>query len=215
MADVMRNTAEDAEARIVRIGDRAIDFETFLDLNVEYDMELQNGVMVKKMAAQGEHEPLYTWLFTLLYLFTKQKKLGVAGGSRTAVRIDEFHSRLPDLFFVRREHESFIQSRAVYGTPDLAVELVSPNDRPVAIFEVEADYRRIGVPEIMFIDQQKQRVRILRKRGTEQGTDYTETILTEGELAFETAPGFVLQVQWLFAAVRPDELELITALLSA
>ena len=62
MTSVIMATSEEAEARIVRFGERAIDFETFLDLNVNNDMELQNGVMVEKMAAQLEHERLHVLL---------------------------------------------------------------------------------------------------------------------------------------------------------
>ena len=211
MANGLLATVEEPEARIVRFGERPIDFETFLDLNVHNDMELVGGVMVKKMAAQLEHERLLAWLNWLLYGYVRQKNLGISLGSRTSVEINEFHSRMPDAVFVRQENMAIVQQRAIYGTPDLAVELVSPNDRSSTITEVETDYRAIGVPEIVFIDQQKIRVRILRKRGA----TYEETILTAGELRLETVPGFVLQVAWLFADPRPDELNILNALLAA
>jgi len=209
MTEVVLATSEEAEARIVRFADRAIDFETFLDLNENNDMELLNGVMVKKMAAQLEHEKLLAWLHTLLYLFVKQKSLGIVLGSRTSVEINTYRGRMPDLLFVRQDNMTIVQQRAIYGAPDMVLELVSPNDRPIGLLEVETDYRTIGVPEIVFIDQQKRRVRFFRRRGS----DYHETILLEGTLTFETVPGFELQVQWLFADPRPDELALLNALL--
>lgn len=211
MANGLLATVEEPEARIVRFGERAIDFETFLDLNANNDMELVGGVMVKKMAAQLEHEKLLAWLNWLLYGYVRQKNLGISLGSRTSVEINEFHSRMPDAVFVRQENIAIVQQRAIYGTPDLAVELISPHDRPSGITEVETDYRAISVPEIVFIDQQKLRVRLLRKRGA----IYEETILTTGEMRFETVPGFVLQVEWLFADPRPDELPILNALLAA
>ena len=199
------------EERIVHGAERPITFEEFLSLNVLNDMDLIQGVMIQKMAAQLEHETLFAWLFWLLYGYVRQKKLGYVGGSRTAVEINEFHGRLPDLLYVRQERENIIRQKAIYGAPDLVVELISPNDRPTDISGLEVDYRNIGVEEMVFVDQQKRHVLILHKR--ENG--YNRTELTSGELALKTVPGFVLQIEWLFADPRPDELNLLNTLLNA
>jgi len=65
--------------------------------------------------------------------------------------------------------------------------------------------------EIVFVDQQVRRVTLLRKRGSE----YERRELTGGELTFETIPGFALEVAWLFADPRPDELKLLNAMLQS
>ena len=211
MTSAILATVEEAEARIVRFAARPIDFETFLDLNINSDTELLNGVMVKKMAAQLEHERLFVWLLTLLNLFVTRKDLGTVLGSRSTVRIDRYHGRLPDLLFVRKANQAMVQQRAIYGTPDLVTELVSPGDHNSHLIELETDYDSIGVPEVVFVDQQQRRVRLLRRRGE----SYEESILTTGALVLETVPGFVLQVEWLFADPRPDELNILNALLNA
>ena len=41
-----------------------------------------------------------------------------------------------------------MQQKAIYGAPDLMLEVISPNDRPSDIMALEIDYRAIGVPEI-------------------------------------------------------------------
>ena len=210
MTNVMLETVEEAEARIVRFAARPIDFETFLDLNINDELELRSGVMVKKMAAQLEHERLFVWLLWLLYGYVKQKDLGTVLGSRSTVRIDRYHGRLPDVLFVRKENQAIVQQRAIYGTPDLVIELVSPGDRASHLIELETDYDSIGVPEVVFVDQQQRQVRVLRRRGE----TYAESVLTTGEFALESVPGFVLQVEWLFADPRPDELNILNALLS-
>ncbi len=210
MNPLMLHINDEIEARAIRLAERPIDFATFLDLNVDNDMELIDGVMVKKMAAQLEHELLLRWLITLIHLYVQQQKLGIVLGSRTPIEIEEHRGRLPDLLFVRQDNREIVQQRAVYGTPDMTLELISPNDRPSDIVAVETDYRKIGVPEIVFIDQQKRRVRVLHKRDGK----YIEKVLTNGDLNFETIPGFTLQVEWLFTASRPDELALLNSLLS-
>lgn len=202
----------------MHLAGRPIDFETFLDLNHNNDMELIDGVMVQKMAAQLEHERLLAWLFWLLYGYVQQKNLGIVLGSRTTVMIDPYHGRLPDLLFVRQENRGIVQQRAIYGTPDMTLEIISPNDRPSDIIAVETDYYKIGVPEIIFIDQQKKQVRLLHKRATEHDSEnqseYAETILTSGEWKWKTIAGFTLQVEWLFTQPRPNELSLLNSLLS-
>lgn len=211
MTTLMLDTTEEVEApRLIRRADHPISFETFLQLNLDEDMELIDGVMVKKMAAQWEHERLLAWLFWLLFGYVQQRNLGNVAGSRTPVRINDFRSRLPDLLFIRQERASIIQPRAIMGAPDLVIELISPNDRISDLFALETDYRAIGVREIVFIDQQRQSVRLLRQRTT----GYEETGQTAGELIFETVPGFVLQTEALFADPRPNEFDLLVALLA-
>ena len=210
MTDVVIATNEEIEARVIRLAERPIRFTEFLDLNVDSNCELIAGVMVEKMAAQWEHERLIVWLSTLLHAFTQHKGLGVVAVSRMTVRIDEFHSRLPDLFFVRQDRIDLIRQRAVYGPPDLVIELISPHDRPSDRIALEADYRAIGVPEIVFIDQQKRRVTILRQRDN----DYPKLEMTTGALDFATIPGFTLQIDWLFNDTRPDTFDLLRSLLN-
>src|SRR5438105_4131521 len=81
---------EEAEARIVRVADRPITFEEFLDLIEDAEWELIDGVMEKKMAAQWDHERLLAWLFGLIGPYVSHKKLGAASQSRTTVRITKY-----------------------------------------------------------------------------------------------------------------------------
>ena len=109
MENTLFKTSEEVEARTVWLAERPIDLETFLDLNSSGDMELRNGVMVKKMAAQLEHEWLFAWLFWLLFGYTRKKNMGLVLGSRTTVEIDRFHSRMPDLLFLWEANRAIVQ----------------------------------------------------------------------------------------------------------
>jgi Uma2 family endonuclease len=180
---------------------RPITFAEFLDLSgLPKHVELIDGVVVKKMAVQLDHEKLLVWLVTILNQYIEDNDLGILLGSRTAVEISQYRGRLPDLLFVKRERMHIVQQKAVYGAPDLTIEIVSPGDRRGQLVALEADYRSLGVAEIVFIDQQKRRVRILRKRGD----DYEETLLTEGTLQLESIAGISLEVSWLLSEPRPS-----------
>ena len=194
------------DERTVLVPPRPLTFNEFLDLfGEDDDVELIDGVVVQRMAAQLEHERFQVWLLWLLNGYVHAKRLGIVLGSRTAVQITEHGGRLPDVLFVREERQDIVQEKGIYGAPDLIVEILSPHDRPADIIALEADYRSIGASEIWFIDQKRKRVRALRKR--ERG--YEEEVLTRGVLRSEVVSGFWLQVKWLFTKPLPLELDIL------
>src|SRR5439155_9204819 len=129
-----------------------------------------------------DHEKLVGWLYHVLGLYVQERNLGIVLGSRTAVEITQFRGRLPDLLFVRQDRMEIVQQKAVYGAPDLVIEVISPGDRPSDIIALETDYRSIGVQEIVFLDQRTSRARILRRHDDA----YIEEELTEGALTLES-----------------------------
>jgi Uma2 family endonuclease len=208
---LMRETNEVVEGRVIRLAERPLSFEQFLDMTGEDDdLELVKGVLVERMAAQYPHERRFVWLLFLLNGYVRRRGLGVVLGSRMAVEIDAFGGRLPDLLFVRTDRQPIIQDRAIYGAPDLVIEIVSPNDRPSDIHALETDYRNIGVAEIVFLDAPKRRLLVLRRREN----DYTVETLTTGTFHAETVPGFHFEVDGLFQDPLPNEFDLLNALLA-
>ena len=208
---LIRTTQEVVEGRVIRMAERPLSFTQFLDMVDENDdLELVKGVLVERMAAQYPHERRFVWLLFLLNGYVRQRGLGVVLGSRTPVAIDGFSGRLPDLLFVRADREHIIQDRAVYGAPDLVIEILSPNDRPSDVFALETDYRNIGVREIVFVDPSKTRLLILRHREN----DYAVETLTRGAFYSETIPGFHFQLEQLFQDPLPNEFTLLQSLLT-
>ena len=128
-----------------------------------------------------------------------------------AVKIDNYNGRLPDILFVRADNAGIIHADAVYGVPDLVIEIVSPGDRPSTLIPLESDYRSLGIGEIVFIDPQRLRVREL----TKIDDAYRETTLATGSLELVSIPGFRIEVEWLFAAAKPTEFTIIRQLIEA
>jgi Uma2 family endonuclease len=131
-------------------------------------------------------------------------------GSRTAVEITGFRGRLPDLLFVRKDRLAIVRQKAVYGAPDLVVELISPGDWPSDIIALETDYRGIGVAEIVFVDQGRRLVRVLRRQ---DDNSYVQAEQNAGPLALETVAGFQIEAEWLWAEPRPAVHSTLAALL--
>ncbi|MFQ5343884.1 MAG: Uma2 family endonuclease, partial [Anaerolineae bacterium] len=200
------------DVRTVLVPPRPLTFDEFVDLFGEDDnVELIDGVAVRRMAARDPHEDLFGWLYVLLRSYVAAKDLGIVRGSRTAVQITQHRGRLPDVVFVRKERAGIVQEKGIYGAPDLVIEITSPGDRIADIVALEADYRGIGVAEIWFVDQQQEQVRVLRKR--DEG--FTEQVLSQGVVQSEVVEGFWLKVAWLFAKPLPLELDTLMQFLGA
>lgn len=209
-ARAVKDLVEMHEERDVLVPPRPLTFDEFVDLFGEDDeVELVDGVAVKRMAARDPHEDLFGWLYFLLRGYVAAQDLGIVRGSRTAVQITEHRGRLPDIVFVREERAGIVQEKGIYGAPDLVVEIVSPGDQAAHIVALEADYRSIGVAEIWFVDQVQEQVRVLWQH--EDG--YTEKIYDQGVLKSEVVEGFWLEVGWLFARPLPAEVDVLTRLL--
>ena len=130
-ADLLTETEQVVEGRVVRVGERPIPFEQFLEMAEGQWLELVDGVIVEKQpVTQLDHELCSAWLYQVLGPYVKKRGLGLMLGSRIMVRADDFGGRMPDLLFVRAERLNIVQQKAVYGAPDLVIEIVSPGDRP-------------------------------------------------------------------------------------
>ena len=199
------------EQRRLYGSDQPIAFARYLEITGDKDyLELVDGVLVEKMAAHLDHEWLLTWLLSVLRVTCDKRKLGIVLGSRTAVEINEFRGRLPDILFVAEAHRDIVHQEAVYGAPDLVIEVRSPGDRPSDLIALETDYRHIGVAEIAFIDRRKKVIRLLRRRD-----GYKEIIVTSGPFTFETLPDIPLQAEWLLGDTRPELFDFLSELLNA
>jgi Uma2 family endonuclease len=111
--------------------------------------------------------------------------------------------RRPDVSCVRADRLAFDQIGEGYllVRPDLAVEVISPNDRVYDLEEKLEDYRTAGIPLVWLIYPPSRRVRILHPEGppTELGPDDELT----GE---DILPGFHCRVADLFAGLPQREL---------
>jgi Uma2 family endonuclease len=211
MADTLvRCLEETIEASQLLVGERPITFKEYLELpDPNHDYELINGVLTKKMSAQLDHERLQMWLNNVINGYVTVRELGEVLGSRSAVEIGIFGGRMPDLLFVRKERMDIVQQKAIYGPPDLVIEIVSPNDRIGGLRSLEADYRNAGVAEIVFIDLRKGEITVLHNKNG----DYEVTVVRDGDLALESIAGLTLKAEWILSEPRPIPYATLTELL--
>src|SRR5258708_3863323 len=85
---------------------------TFSEFVSHYDrkdsVELVRGSVVEVPVVQLDHSRLELWLIRVLAEIIERKRLGILLYSRSAVRIDEYNGRLPDIMFVRQDRMNIV-----------------------------------------------------------------------------------------------------------
>jgi len=86
--------------------------------------------------------------------YVMEHDLGVVCTAETGFRLADDHVRAPDLGFVRKERCLEVGDPDGYwpGAPDLAVEVISPNDRYTEVEEKAADWIRAGSRMVLLVN---------------------------------------------------------------
>jgi Uma2 family endonuclease len=188
--------------RVVYIAEHPLTIEEFYELFGEDDnVELIDGVVIPKMAAQDPHEDLFRFLFIFLALYIEEHGLGMVRGSRTFVPITPYKGRLPDILFVRKEREDIVGQKGLTSAPDLAIEIISPGDTEMDIMQLQSDYEQIGTKEFWIIDQPRKQVRAFLLDKVKNV--FVPIKLDENILRSEVVTGFWLESNWLWQRPLP------------
>jgi len=143
------------------VGPLPLSFAEFLEMFGPKDLvELIDCAVVEKRMVQLDHEKLLGWLYVVLSLYVEARQRGIVLGSRTAMEIHQFRGRLPDLLFVRQERMAIVQQKAVYGGPDLVIEVLSDTTRETDSpgGDKFGHYEQSGVPHYWLVDPDAQTV---------------------------------------------------------
>ena len=98
--------------------------------------------------------------------------------------------RAPDVAFIRVDRlPPGTHSGFAYFAPDLAVEVLSPSDRPGEVLAKVADWLTAGTALVWTIDPERRRARVYRADGSD--TVLSRDDLLEGE---DVLPGFRVSI---------------------
>ena len=169
-----------------------------------------DGVIYMASPENVDANDLEGWLYTVMRIFARKRKLGRVFVSRVACRLDEKNAPEPDILFVSAKHQDRIRSGGVDGPPDLAVEIVSPESVERDYHKKRRQYQRFKVPEYWIVDEEEQKVTLLR---LDRNRRYREISARKGAFHSQVLKGFRLDPRWLWQSPRPDELEILRQLL--
>ena len=121
-----------------------------------YRYELVQGELRQMALAGRQHGRIAAKIGGCLEAFVVKNGLGETYAAGTGFIIDTAPDtvRAPDVSFVSRERaEATAEERGFFpGAPDLAVEVISPNDRYSEIEEKVSDWLRAGTQMVVVID---------------------------------------------------------------
>ena len=105
------------------------------------------------------------------------------------------HVRAPDVAFVRRERVEEVGDAEGYfpGAPNLAVEVISPNDRYTQVEEKVADWLNHGALMVIVVNPRNRTVQVHTSNGV---TELTEADTLDGG---DVVPGWSMPVTDIFS----------------
>jgi Uma2 family endonuclease len=141
--------------------------------------ELINGELIMSPAPSTFHQRANIKLAILLENFAEKHALGIILEAPTDVILDEHNTVQPDILFISKEEFSKIQENAIYGAPDLVVEIISQSTIFADRYTKKELYERTGVKEYWLVDITNKSIEVfenidgkftLFSYGTEKGT---------------------------------------------
>ncbi|MFO0899005.1 MAG: Uma2 family endonuclease [Pirellulales bacterium] len=160
--------------------------------------ELVRGELRTMTPAGSQHGLTIGYLHTLLGPHIKQRQLGHLFGAETGFVIFRGPDtvRAPDLAFICRDRAiNAVPAGYFPGAPDLAIEVLSPNDRARDVDEKVQDWLRAGCREVWVVSPRLKTVAIHRSNADVRVLSLEETLESP-----ELLPGFTCQVSEVFGA---------------
>jgi len=160
--------------------------------------ELLRGELVFMSPSGSLHAVVVATLGGILYDFVKERKLGWVFGAEGGflIRRNPDTVRAPDAAFVSADRmPASVPAGFFPGPPDLAVEVLSPNDRASEVFAKVSDWLEAGCRKVWVLDPETRSIAVYSPKAEMRMLHFSDTLADEDVL-----PGFRIEVQELFPA---------------
>ncbi len=180
---------------------RLVTAEGLLELpRGQHRYELVQGELKKMAPAGHEHGRIAALITASLIQTVLENKLGNVYAAETGFKLASNPDtvKAPDVAFVSAERLRGVTGNTGYfpGPPDLAIEIVSPNDRHSEVEEKVELWLRYGVRMVVTLNPQTRTATVYR------GLEDIRMILGGGRLeGAEVVPGWALLLADLFEPV--------------
>jgi Uma2 family endonuclease len=156
--------------------------------------ELVRGVLTMMLPAGGKHGRVAYRIGHLLGSYVVPRKLGTIYAAETGFVLskDPDTVRAPDVAFCRVDRAP--ERGFIPGAPDLAVEVLSPDDRPGYVRDKVAEWLEAGARAVWVVDPDTQTVTVHEPLREPRAFAESETLV--GGAVLE---GFELPVREIFA----------------
>lgn len=161
----------------------------------DFKYELRRGELIKMAPAGDDHGWIGAKALRLVGNYAEANALGDVFNADTGFRLesDPDTVRAPDVGFISRERRPPRSRGYLSVAPDLAIEVVSPNDSASDVHEKVAEYLAAGSRLVWVIYPRTRTVVIHRANGTIEERRVGQSL--DGE---DVVPGFSCAVAELF-----------------
>lgn len=136
-------------------------YEEYYRLNDDQRYEIINGNLLMAPAPDTWHQNWIGELYMILRSHVQGKKLGRVFVAPVDVVLNDENTVQPDLTVIANANLGIIKQRAIFGTPDLLVELISPSSVRRDRYDKKDLYARFGVKEYWIGDPANKSLEIL------------------------------------------------------
>jgi Uma2 family endonuclease len=136
-------------------------YEEYYRLDDDRRYEIIDGTLREAPAPDTWHQSWIGELFVIFQKHVKGRKLGKVFLAPVDVVLDAENTVQPDIVFVSTARLRLIEKRAIFGVPDLLVELVSPSSVRRDRHDKKPLYARFGVKEYWIGDPVNKSLEIL------------------------------------------------------
>jgi Uma2 family endonuclease len=111
------------------------------------DCEFEDGVLIERNVGTEKH----SWLQAALtaYLFQRRKLWNIQVYTEQRIKVRDRKYKIPDICVVRGTRPT---TPVFEQPPFLAIEILSPDDRPIRVADTVEDWLKFGIPYVWIID---------------------------------------------------------------
>ena len=156
--------------------------------------ELVDGEIVVSPAG-FQHAQIVARIVHILATFLEANPVGQVCGDNLGIHFPNGNLRSPDVTFVRNDKVPAGKAAEAFAEfiPDLAVEVLSPQDSLKEVGEKIGEFLDCGVPLVWLVDPARRTVTIYRSLSQTEQLQSTDILTAEGIL-----PGFNCPVSRIF-----------------
>ena len=159
--------------------------------------QLINGELIEMAGASQPHQDFALRMGAALLAQADALDIGKVLIAPYDVHIDRFDTYQPDLLFVSNARRPILQRAGAYGSPDVAVEVLSESTRRRDLVEKLPVYLAAGVGEVVVVDLDNRTASVYTGAG---GAAIPECVLgADDTLTLDGMPGVAVPLGPIFA----------------
>lgn len=160
--------------------------------------EIDDGELIPMPSPNLSHQECVGNLYVLFRDYVRSRDLGRAFVSPFDVIFEEDNTAQPDVMFVAKARAAIVQSRGIFGAPDVVVEVVSPSSGRRDLQEKSKKYLRFGVQEYWLVNPEERSIEVRIGRGDHWAVH--SLARESGAAESLVLPGFTVDLAQVFAA---------------